>query len=112
MSSNNFTFDRERNVYVCPANKLLRTTDKAGADHKVRYRSSRQNVKMATDTFARRNGIACAPWRQLAVQKSAHSGNAVNPPPITPRSVADDEKMVVGSYCGTHVKHLNVGRYI
>jgi hypothetical protein len=25
-SSNDFTFDRERNVYACPANKLLRTT--------------------------------------------------------------------------------------
>ena len=41
-SSNDFTFDRERNVYVCPANKLLRTTGNAGADHKVRYRASRR----------------------------------------------------------------------
>jgi transposase len=28
-SSNDFTFDRDRNVYVCPANKLLRTTGNA-----------------------------------------------------------------------------------
>src|SRR5450755_3989299 len=44
-SSNDFTFDRERNVYVCPANKLLRTTGNAGADHKVRYRASRRDCR-------------------------------------------------------------------
>ena len=45
-SSSDFTFDRERNVYVCPANKLLRTTGKAGADHKVRYRASRRDCRV------------------------------------------------------------------
>ena len=44
-SSNDFTFDRERNVYICPANKLLRTTGNAGADHKVRYRASRRDCR-------------------------------------------------------------------
>ena len=33
----NFTFDKERNVYVCPAGKLLTTTGSVGADHVVRY---------------------------------------------------------------------------
>jgi transposase len=32
-----FTFDKERNVYVCPAGKLLTTTGSVGADHVVRY---------------------------------------------------------------------------
>jgi transposase len=32
-----FTFDKERNVYVCPAGKLLTTTGRAGADHVLRY---------------------------------------------------------------------------
>jgi hypothetical protein len=32
------TFDRERNVYVCPAGKLLRTTGNFGNDHALRYR--------------------------------------------------------------------------
>jgi hypothetical protein len=32
-----FTFDKERNVYVCPAGKLLTTTGNIGADHILRY---------------------------------------------------------------------------
>jgi transposase len=36
-SRSDFTFDRERNVYVCPADKLLKTTGNVGSDHKVRY---------------------------------------------------------------------------
>src|SRR5271167_3242167 len=36
-SSNDFKFDRERNVYVCPTNKLLTTTTSVGADHVLRY---------------------------------------------------------------------------
>ncbi len=35
-SSSDFTFDRERNVYVCPTNQLLNTTGNVGGDHKVR----------------------------------------------------------------------------
>ena len=42
-SSSDFTFDRERNVYVCPTNKLLKTTGNVGSDHKVRYRASRRD---------------------------------------------------------------------
>ncbi|HKF12223.1 MAG TPA: transposase, partial [Xanthobacteraceae bacterium] len=34
-----FTFDRERNVYVCPMDKRLKTTGNVGSDHKVRYRA-------------------------------------------------------------------------
>lgn len=32
-----FTFDKQRNVYVCPTDKLLTTTGSIGADHVVRY---------------------------------------------------------------------------
>jgi hypothetical protein len=32
-----FTFDKERNVYVCPAGKLLTTTGKVGSDRTLRY---------------------------------------------------------------------------
>jgi transposase len=32
-----FTFDKERNVYVCPAGKLLTTTGSIGDDHVLRY---------------------------------------------------------------------------
>ncbi len=40
-SRSDFTFDRERNVYVCPADKLLKTTGNVGDDHAVRYRASK-----------------------------------------------------------------------
>ena len=40
-SRSDFTFDRERNVYVCPAGKLLTTTGNVGDDHAVRYRASK-----------------------------------------------------------------------
>jgi transposase len=42
-SSNDFTFDRVRNVYVCPTNKLLKTTGNVDGDHKLRYRASRRD---------------------------------------------------------------------
>jgi transposase len=42
-SRSDFRFDRERNVYVCPADKLLKTTGKVGADHMVRYRASKRD---------------------------------------------------------------------
>ncbi len=38
-SGSDFTFDRERNVYICPAGKLLKTTGNVGSDHMVRYRA-------------------------------------------------------------------------
>jgi hypothetical protein len=44
-SSSDFTFDRERNVYVCPTNKLLKTTGNVSADHKIRYRASRRDCR-------------------------------------------------------------------
>ncbi len=36
-SRSDFTFDRERNVYICPAGKVLKTTGSVGDDHIVRY---------------------------------------------------------------------------
>jgi hypothetical protein len=40
-SRSDFTFDRDRNVYVCPADKLLKTTGNVGDDHAVRYHASK-----------------------------------------------------------------------
>jgi transposase len=42
-SRSDFTFDRERNVYVCPAGKLLKTTGSIGADHMLRYLASKRD---------------------------------------------------------------------
>src|SRR5437667_7854845 len=40
-SRGDFTFDKERNVYVCPRRQLLKTTGRILAEHKFRYIASR-----------------------------------------------------------------------
>ena len=47
-SRGDFTFDRERNVYVCPAGKLLTTTGSVGDDHVLRYLASKRNCDACT----------------------------------------------------------------
>jgi transposase len=42
-SRSDFIFDRERNVYVCPTGKLLRTTGNVGDDHILRYLASKRD---------------------------------------------------------------------
>ena len=42
-SRSDFTFDRERNVYVCPASKVLKTTGNVGDDHMLRYLASKRD---------------------------------------------------------------------
>jgi hypothetical protein len=44
-SQSDFTFDRERNVYVCPTGKLLKTTGNVGSDRKVRYRALKRECR-------------------------------------------------------------------
>jgi hypothetical protein len=39
-SREDFRFDQERNVYVCPASKVLTTTGHIGPDHALRYLAS------------------------------------------------------------------------
>ena len=39
-SREDFIFDKERNIYICPANTALTTTGRLYADHKFRYRAS------------------------------------------------------------------------
>ena len=39
-SREEFRFDKERNVYICPAGKLLTTTGQIGPDHAIRYFAS------------------------------------------------------------------------
>jgi len=41
-----FTFDNERNLYVCPAGKLLTTTGSVGADHVVRYLALKRDCQV------------------------------------------------------------------
>src|SRR5580700_3473332 len=42
-SRSDFRFERERNLYICPTDKLLKTTGNVGSDHKVRYRALRRD---------------------------------------------------------------------
>src|SRR5215831_2645759 len=38
-----FTFDPERNIYTCPAGKVLKTTGNVGDDHMLRYLASKRD---------------------------------------------------------------------
>jgi transposase len=42
----NFTFDNKRNVYVCPAGKLLTTTGSVGADRVLRYLARKRDCEV------------------------------------------------------------------
>ena len=42
-SRSDFTFDRERNIYICPAGKVLKTTGNVGDDHILRYLASKRD---------------------------------------------------------------------
>jgi transposase len=42
-SRSDFRFDRERNIYVCPAGKVLKTTGNVGDDHMLRYLASKRD---------------------------------------------------------------------
>jgi hypothetical protein len=39
-SREDFRFDRERNIYICPAGKMLTTTGRIHSDHAIRYFAS------------------------------------------------------------------------
>jgi transposase len=39
-SREDFRFDRERSIYICPAGKVLTTTGHIGPDHAIRYQAS------------------------------------------------------------------------
>jgi transposase len=39
-SREDFSFDQERNIYLCPAGKVLTTTGHIGPDHALRYQAS------------------------------------------------------------------------
>jgi transposase len=42
-SREDFRFDEERNIYICPADKMLTTTGHIGPDHAIRYQASRSD---------------------------------------------------------------------
>src|SRR6202163_1431662 len=42
-SRDDFTFDKDRNVYICPAGKILTTTGAVDDDDQLRYRASKRN---------------------------------------------------------------------
>jgi transposase len=45
-SRSDFTFDKEKNVYACPAGKMLTTTGHVSTDHMVRYLASIRDCKV------------------------------------------------------------------
>ncbi len=57
LSRDDFTFDKERNVYVCPEGKVLTTTGAVGNDHTLRY-------------FARKRDCAACPLKASCCPKT------------------------------------------
>src|ERR1700686_5573112 len=45
-TAKNLFDDFDRNLYVCPASKLLTTTGSVGADHVVRYRARKRDCRV------------------------------------------------------------------
>jgi len=45
-SRTDFTFDKEKNIYTCPAGKKLTTTGHVSTDHKFRYLASIRDCKI------------------------------------------------------------------
>jgi hypothetical protein len=45
-SRSDFTFDKDKNVYTCPAGKALTTTGHASTDHIIRYLASIRDCKV------------------------------------------------------------------
>jgi transposase len=45
-SRGDFKFDKERNLYVCPAGQLLTTTGSVGADHALRYLALKRDCQV------------------------------------------------------------------
>src|SRR5207245_2430368 len=58
-SREDFTFDKDRNVYICPANKILTTTGKLANDGEtLLYRTKRATVVVA---YSRHNAVQRRP---------------------------------------------------
>jgi hypothetical protein len=47
-SREDFRFDEERNIYICPADKILTTTGHIGSDHGIRYFASVPACRVCT----------------------------------------------------------------
>lgn len=47
-SRSDFTFDKENNIYVCPAGKMLTTTGRMHGDHAIRYFASVHDCRACT----------------------------------------------------------------
>jgi hypothetical protein len=47
-SREDFRYDRERNVYICPAGKVMTTTGHIGPDHGIRYHASLPDCRVCS----------------------------------------------------------------
>src|SRR5439155_27366435 len=80
-SRGDFTFDKERNLYVCPMGKLLKTTGRILAEHKFRYIASTRD---------------CGP----CPLKSKSCPNT--PARMIPRDITEDARDVARALAGTN----------
>jgi hypothetical protein len=58
-SRSDFAFDKEKNIYTCPAGKTLTTTGRVGTDHAIRYLASIRDCKVCPLGLC---GLQCRLW--------------------------------------------------
>jgi hypothetical protein len=87
-SREDFAFDEERDIYICPAGKVLTTTGTVVNDDQVLYRAAGATAGNARSkcNAARRN--RCAKFRATSTRKLARSpGRMAKPKPTSDRAV-------------------------
>jgi hypothetical protein len=81
-SREDFRFDEEPNIYICPADKMLTTTGHIGPDHAIRYQASRsdcgracsnQNEGLSPGRVAARGTGDVGSWHSTVVRCGAAS---------------------------------------
>jgi hypothetical protein len=55
-SREDFRFDPEQNIYLCPAGKVLTTTGHIGPDHAIRYQASLSDCRICDAIFSQTAG--------------------------------------------------------
>ena len=81
-SREDFRFDQERNIYICPAGKVLTTTGHVGPDHTLRYLASLSGAVAAMVTTWR---LAQEPFPDFIAAHRAPAALPVGRHTIRPR---------------------------
>src|ERR1700730_5673946 len=76
-----FAFDKEKNVYTCPAGKTLTTTGHASTDHIIRYLASIRDCKVCP---LKARCCPNMPHRRVTRDVNEDARDIASPPLATP----------------------------